>query len=885
MIYKAFFGRVSLWALAFFVLLVGIFVYATVDRTEIVSEQLVVIPGTVVSNTWTGVEETLGQDISSESLFQDFLPSNSAFIDVDVINATKEMVAPASDLGVDLQNNDNSISSSTESIVIPEITNENPETSTNKNQSEQSSETGGVGVEAEPINETPAEPESDQVNEPSIDEEPSGEESSGESSSDAPATETSFNSVSNFEQDVRWGVFAKSKNSYPLLQETITTYVTTTPEETVDDSEDVVDNIEENQIEVVEAEPEVILNDTENTDSESEAPQIEESTELEEEQNGADSDQQVAEEGVLVEENVTTEEEYVPPPTVKEECNASPDCQTYDMIFSDFTIPELETGKFITSAQLRLSLAGRTLSLGADELQRFVVEYDYADGKGWQTATVIDINDETSNSINGGYFLVSLEQPANQANIANLQVRISYQGNITKLQRAYVEGVWLEVEASSFFEKPDTNDLTSEINYERDLLEPKFHELNDTELDFTLSSLPVFTLNYSPQQNFFKRVFNFIFKENVYKVDAVRVIDQNGVVVTVPVDFVYQDDKTWTIKFLEQPQKLLPGKYKVEVVIDENETLYTDTFEFYWGVLAVNTTKTMYSSNEKVKLNLAALTDKGDTICDANLQLKVIDPENNIYEVPVSQSGHCGKNNVTDIPDYLADFDKTDKLGVYTVQLQHLNTDGEVVHKIRDTFEVRDYIPYDIERTAPTRIYPPAPYEVKLNIKANRVYDGDIVERIPRGFVIVESEGMETITLPDYTELIWRGIKLEEGQSIELKYKFDAPDISPYMYLLGPLDMGGFRELRQWQIASDALTGIGWFTGTRTVGGTNLNATPSPLQWSTSTVDSYYFTHSTTTDSHQVTLKQSGDYLLAVTLPQQRTDGNSSRTRIGLRCE
>jgi hypothetical protein len=32
------------------------------------------------------------------------------------------------------------------------------------------------------------------------------------------------------------------------------------------------------------------------------------------------------------------------------------------------------------------------------------VEYDYADGKGWQTATVIDIGDEISNSINGGLF-------------------------------------------------------------------------------------------------------------------------------------------------------------------------------------------------------------------------------------------------------------------------------------------------------------------------------------------------------------------------------------------------------------------------------------------------------------------------------------------------
>jgi hypothetical protein len=75
---------------------------------------------------------------------------------------------------------------------------------------------------------------------------------------------------------------------------------------------------------------------------------------------------------------------------------------------------------------------------------------------------------------------------------------------------------------------------------------------------------------------------------------------------------------------------------------------------------------------------------------------------------------------------------------------------------------------------------------------------------------------------------------------------------------------------------------LGWFNGTRTVNGTNLNASPSQLQWSSSSVDTYYYDHSTTTDNERVTLRQAGDYFVAVTLPQQRTDGNNSRTRVGL---
>jgi hypothetical protein len=874
MFYKVFFQKITLWTLAVFALLVGIFVYATADRTEIVSEKLAVIPDNVVSYSWSGVERTLEQDISQDSLYQDYSPLNSAFIDIDAVSAPKVEEIKDGDKIESLPNteNDNTSEATDEQNIntVNDTQSESNTPSDNQTLETQAGENTDSDSVTESLN-TETESESQPPSQVESEPESQSESESADSPTDDLSNETSFND----REAVRWGVLPSATTKYPLLQETITTSVTTT---------EILDESENNT--KTETETETI----DSSDQES-VPEVTTDTSVV-------SEEAVLDEGSL---NVSTEEsdvkeevsdqsdveqvhdEYVPVPTISEECNINPDCKTYSTTFSGFMMPEFETGKFITSAQIRLSLAGKTLPHDKSELQRFVVEYTYGDQNVWQTATIIDIDDEISNSINGSYFLVSLEEAPTQANIANLQVRVSYQGNIKNLQRAYIESVWLEVESSSFFEKPATDDLSNQIDYHRELMEPKFHTLSDADLDSVLSTLPSFTLSYSPQQNFFKRVFKSIFSENIYKVDSVRVIDQNGVVVNVPVDFVYHDDKTWTINFLEQPQKLMPGKYKVEVVVNENETLYTDTFEFYWGVLAVNTNKTMYSPNEKVKLNMAALTDKGDTICNANLQLKIVDPENNIYEIPVEQSGHCGKNNVTDVPDYLADFDKTNKPGLYTIQLQHLNHEGEVVHNIRDSFEVRDYIPYDIERTAPTRIYPLAPYDVKLNIKANRIYDGDIVERIPRGFVVDDSEGMEVVTLPEYTELIWRGIKLEEGQEIELSYHFDAPDVSPYMYLLGPLNMDGFKELRQWQIASDALTGIGWFTGTRTVGGTNLNATPSPLQWSTSTVDSYYFTHSTTSDSHKVTLKQSGDYLLSVTLPQQRTDGNSSRTRVGVK--
>ena len=52
-------------------------------------------------------------------------------------------------------------------------------------------------------------------------------------------------------------------------------------------------------------------------------------------------------------------------------------------------------------------------------------------------------------------------------------------------------------------------------------------------------------------------------------------------------------------------------------------------------------------------------------------------------------------------------------------------------------------------------------------------------------------------------------------------------------------------------------------TGTRTVGSTNWNLAASPIQWSTQlATDSSHYTHSTATNSHEITITQSGNYLL-----------------------
>ncbi len=837
---KAFLQKTTLWFLAVLSLFLGVYVYATIDRTVVIPQQIVVVPDTVVSDTWSNLGNSLLSDISNESLYQDFSVINSAYIDspsleyltaqeTSVVKSNLETKTASSSVVKD-ESVDVNIQDS-QDIPIEQL---GPTLDIKPREENVSESVDFQNYETEPLivpNTVDSEIQDDTESTPEL----------------APIVEESaFKSNSNF----FLGALPSSNKIYPLVQEIITTQVSTA-EESI---------IEPPQEEISEA----VTNEVIDIDIASSEEAVEESI-IEPPQ-----------------EEITEEEINKITTSVDDVCAGVEKCKMYSAIFSGFTIPEFESGNFLTSAQLRLSLAASTLSQSSSGPQRFVIEYKYTEDSPWLTASTIDIEDEASNSINGGYYLISLERPSHQSQLSLLQVRVSYQGDIELLEKAYIESLWLEVNSALFYEETDPNYLDESLDYSRDLEKPKFHELNNSGLDLTINELPSFTLSYSPQEGFFKKILTAIFSENEYSVSKVNLIDNTGVEIHLPINVLYQNDKTWTIQFQKNPQKLVPGKYKIKVTVSENESVFIDEFEFYWGVLAVNTKKSMYFPNEEVKLNLAALTDRGDTICDAILELKIINPKNEFFEVPVEQSGSCDKNNVTDIPDYLASFSDTGEWGLYKIQLQHKNKAGEVVHKIEENFEVRDYIPFDIERTAPTRIYPPSPYSVNLNITAYRDFTGDINEKVPRGFIIENLEGAVISSLPEYTLITWKDVTLKEGEKLNLSYRFDAPDISPYMYLLGPLDMDGFSELRQWQIASDALNNIGWFEGTRTVSGTNLNAVLSPMQWSTSSVDNYYFTHSTSSNSHQVTLRQAGDYFISVTLPQERVDANNVFTRIGI---
>lgn len=251
-----------------------------------------------------------------------------------------------------------------------------------------------------------------------------------------------------------------------------------------------------------------------------------------------------------------------------------------------------------------------------------------------------------------------------------------------------------------------------------------------------------------------------------------------------------------------------PGKYRLMVEILQGRQVIVSTIEFYWGVLAINANKSVYSPNENAYLQMAVLNDYGNTICNANLKLEITGPAGSGYflttDGTIISNETCGDNNVTDEPDYFINY-QLGSDGVYQLTLTNLGN-GQT---ITDAVTVRGGDNFQIERSGATRINPfMSDYVMKFKIKAEQVFSGFFTEVVPNNFEITDSSGGNVSTGEDQKTISWP-LSLTPGGVEELLYRYQAPEISPLIHLLGPAsleDSGAnvFAEERQWQLAADA---------------------------------------------------------------------------------
>ncbi len=258
-----------------------------------------------------------------------------------------------------------------------------------------------------------------------------------------------------------------------------------------------------------------------------------------------------------------------------------------------------------------------------------------------------------------------------------------------------------------------------------------------------------------------------------------------------------------------------PGLYKLSLKLRTLEGEVNIEQDFTWGVIAVNSNKSIYKPGDVATIGMGVLNDAGETQCmtgqdRADLWLTVTAPNGSIKEYStesgsIKDSGECGPITVTNTPDAVAIY-LIDDPGIYTMTVTARIKGGEK-RTIKDYFKAEAAPAFDVERTSfPTRIYPKASYPVKLSITAmTNDYSGTVEDIVPASFQIsnINGGGHEEIQ-GDFKKIIWN-TNLRRGQQTMFTYTINFPLVSPEFYLLGPLKIGDFEEARQWQIASDAV--------------------------------------------------------------------------------
>ncbi|MFW6210050.1 MAG: hypothetical protein ACOC4E_01010, partial [Patescibacteria group bacterium] len=133
------------------------------------------------------------------------------------------------------------------------------------------------------------------------------------------------------------------------------------------------------------------------------------------------------------------------------------DCVPYSIELQNFDYP-LDEGSLVTGAQLRLSFAAQQRPT-RDEVPSMSLRYSVNDGATWRAAGDIEIVDEVSNSINGGYFLFALPDIDADTDLSQLRVQLTYRDDPALISELFVESVWLEL----FTVAPPSGDVTDNV--------------------------------------------------------------------------------------------------------------------------------------------------------------------------------------------------------------------------------------------------------------------------------------------------------------------------------------------------------------------------------------------------------------------------------------
>ncbi|MBU4216311.1 fibronectin type III domain-containing protein [Candidatus Parcubacteria bacterium] len=440
----------------------------------------------------------------------------------------------------------------------------------------------------------------------------------------------------------------------------------------------------------------------------------------------------------------------------------------------------------------------------------------------WQELGRIS-NADASNALHGGYFEYDASFLKNWTDVKNLHLKLEGVNDSEDGFVFYLDSAWVSAEYEVADNAPELEALR------RARWEQALQMLSDQK-DFKINEKGEIRFKYTKNnEKLLSKVGEFLGWTSYWSDIDLRaeLIGKDGQVLNFQPTIFFEDDGEFVITLPDLPADFEPGKYSIKFIIIDNSGDVPETIEitrdFSWGVLALNYDKSVYRENERAYLQMAALDDGGHTLCDAELLLRIISPSGVVKEFDtasgtIALSPACGPETVTDVPDYFAYYDVAEA-GQYAIELTAITRNG--TRNISDVLEVKGNLPLEVQRVGATRIFPKADYVMTMLVTAKEDYSGDIVESMPANFRVVSNDLRITNSIErdpygpsfEYEEnvvgdrkiLTWKGVEILKGDILEIKYRYDAPDVSPEFYLLGPLTIGSATEMRPWQIASDAV--------------------------------------------------------------------------------
>ncbi|KAF5438145.1 protein of unknown function (DUF2341), partial [Candidatus Methanophagaceae archaeon] len=247
------------------------------------------------------------------------------------------------------------------------------------------------------------------------------------------------------------------------------------------------------------------------------------------------------------------------------------------------------------------------------------------------------------------------------------------------------------------------------------------------------------------------------------------------------------------------------GIYKLSVRLVKDEHVYVLESEFPWGLVSVNTRKSIYKPGETAELVIVVLDKAGHSVKNADIYLTVNNPNNeettySTADGTITASSESGIYNL----DYHTEIE-----GNHTVFVTALIDNVEV--SFNTYFRVQPAYEFELVRTAQSKIDPTKQDRFVVRIDVESLTDAESVtvkEFVPAEFEVYSTDAATVMQEGDTKTITWNKDLIDKKTSV--CYSYAVPPVWPYLYALGPAEISHgtetFLEARPWYIAVDPIS-------------------------------------------------------------------------------